>query len=144
MHIPYFFIKFGTKLISAQALPTIRGKSHGMHIICMYTVYSVFCIYTAVILKVHAENSQRPTCTHTHSLSHTHTHMHIPLLCASCANSGGYYHYSYAAVRGVDRIVPVDLYIPGCPPTAEALVYGILQLKKKISRCQSVTMWYRK
>jgi NADH-quinone oxidoreductase subunit B len=52
----------------------------------------------------------------------------------SCANGGGYYHYSYSVVRGCDRIVPVDIYIPGCPPTAEALVYGILQLKKKIMR----------
>jgi NADH-quinone oxidoreductase subunit B len=52
----------------------------------------------------------------------------------SCANGGGYYHYSYAVVRGADRIVPVDIYVPGCPPTAEALVYGILQLQKKIKR----------
>ena len=52
----------------------------------------------------------------------------------SCANGGGYYHYSYSAVRGCDRIVPVDIYVPGCPPTAEALVYGILQLQKKIKR----------
>jgi len=52
----------------------------------------------------------------------------------SCANGGGYYHYSYAVVRGCDRVVPVDIYVPGCPPTAEALVYGILQLQKKIKR----------
>jgi NADH-quinone oxidoreductase subunit B len=52
----------------------------------------------------------------------------------SCANGGGYYHYSYSVVRGCDRIVPVDIYVPGCPPTAEALFYGILQLQKKIRR----------
>lgn len=52
----------------------------------------------------------------------------------SCANGGGYYHYSYAVVRGCDRIVPVDIYVPGCPPTAEALIYGILQLQRKIMR----------
>ena len=51
----------------------------------------------------------------------------------SCANGGGYYHYSYSVVRGCDRILPVDIYVPGCPPTAEALMYGILQLTKKIN-----------
>ena len=55
----------------------------------------------------------------------------------SCANGGGYYHYSYSVVRGCDRVVPVDIYVPGCPPTAEALVYGILQLQKKIRREQT-------
>jgi NADH-quinone oxidoreductase subunit B len=52
----------------------------------------------------------------------------------SCANGGGYYHYSYSVVRGCDRVVPVDIYVPGCPPTAEALVYGVLLLQKKIRR----------
>lgn len=57
----------------------------------------------------------------------------------SCANGGGYYHYSYSVVRGCDRVVPVDVFVPGCPPTAEALVYGILQLQKKINR--TGTLW---
>ena len=56
----------------------------------------------------------------------------------SCANGGGYYHYSYAVVRGCDRIVPVDIYVPGCPPTAEALVYGVLLLQKKIRRTGTI------
>ncbi len=56
----------------------------------------------------------------------------------SCANGGGYYHYSYSVVRGCDRIVPVDVYVPGCPPTAEALMYGVIQLQNKIRRNETI------
>ena len=56
----------------------------------------------------------------------------------SCANGGGYYHYAYSVVRGCDRIVPVDIYVPGCPPTAEQLIYGIIQLQNKIRRTRTI------
>lgn len=62
----------------------------------------------------------------------------------SCANGGGYYHYSYSVVRGCDRIVPVDIYVPGCPPTAEALLYGIFQLQRKMRHTKVTRLWYRK
>lgn len=62
----------------------------------------------------------------------------------SCANGGGYYHYSYAVVRGCDRVVPVDVYVPGCPPTAEGLLYGLLMLQKKIRGNRGMLISLRK
>ncbi|KAK6584141.1 hypothetical protein PZA11_003871 [Diplocarpon coronariae] len=62
----------------------------------------------------------------------------------SCANGGGYYHYSYSVTRGCDRIVPVDIYVPGCPPTSEALMYGVFRLQAKMRQTKITRMWYRK
>ena len=50
-----------------------------------------------------------------------------------CASSGGFYD-NYATLQGADRVIPVDVYVPGCPPTPEGLMYGILQLREKVIR----------
>lgn len=67
------------------------------------------------------------------------------LAMGACATGGGPFKEGYNVVSGIDKFVPVDVYVPGCPPTPEALLYGILKLHEKV-RSQSVRSvpWYRK
>jgi NADH-quinone oxidoreductase subunit B len=67
------------------------------------------------------------------------------LAMGACASGGGPFKEGYSVVSGVDKFLPVDVYVPGCPPTPQALLHGLITLQKKIER-QSIrnVRWYRK
>jgi NADH-quinone oxidoreductase subunit B len=61
----------------------------------------------------------------------------------ACASGGGPFKEGYNVVDGIDKFIPVDVYVPGCPPTPQALIYGLIALQEKIDQ-QSITTvpWY--
>ena len=67
------------------------------------------------------------------------------LAMGACATSGGPFKEGYNVVSGIDKFIPVDVYVPGCPPTPEALLFGVMKVHEKVFK-QSVRTapWYRK
>ena len=67
------------------------------------------------------------------------------LAMGACATSGGPFKEGYNVVSGVDRFIPVDVYVPGCPPTPEALLFGALKIHEKVmGQSVKTAPWYRK
>ena len=67
------------------------------------------------------------------------------LAMGACATSGGPFKEGYNVVSGIDKYVPVDVYVPGCPPTPEALIYGAMKIHEKVFKQSISTVpWYRK
>lgn len=67
------------------------------------------------------------------------------LAMGACATSGGPFKEGYNVVSGIDKFIPVDVYVPGCPPTPEALLYGALKVHEKVMKQSIRTVpWYRK
>jgi len=63
----------------------------------------------------------------------------------ACASGGGPFKEGYNVVDGIDKFIPVDVYIPGCPPTPQALIYGFIKLHEKIESQSLLTVpWYKK
>jgi NADH-quinone oxidoreductase subunit B len=63
----------------------------------------------------------------------------------ACASGGGPFKEGYNVLDGVDKLIPVDVYVPGCPPTPQALIHGLIALQKKIDQQSILTApWYRK
>lgn len=63
----------------------------------------------------------------------------------ACATGGGPFKEGYSVVSGIDTYIPVDVYVPGCPPTPEALIYGMLKIHEKVERQSIMTVeWYGK